>query len=228
MTDRRTVVLLSGGLDSTVLTAHLLDAGHTVRAVSVDYGQRHRRELESAHRVAYHYGIAHDVIDLSALGLKLSGSALTDPGVPVPLGHYADESMRATVVPNRNAILLMSAVGLASGWGFDAVATAVHAGDHAVYPDCRPEFVTLADQTARAGTAGFGDVGVLAPFVTLDKTWIAARGAKLAAPVELSWSCYQGGEQHCGQCGTCVERREAFTLAGIADPTAYAATMATA
>lgn len=218
---RAVIVLLSGGLDSTVLLADLLDAGHRVHAVGADYGQRHRRELDAADDVAAYYGVEYTRLDLRQVGSLLAGSALTDPSVPVPLGHYADASMRSTVVPNRNAILLSIAVGIASARGSDMVATAVHAGDHPVYPDCRPSFITVADMTARIGTQGHGDVRVVAPFVLRDKTWIARRGADLRAPLALTWSCYQGGDTHCGQCGTCVERREAFALACVADPTAY-------
>ncbi|TDC28489.1 7-cyano-7-deazaguanine synthase QueC [Micromonospora sp. 15K316] len=216
-----TIALLSGGLDSTVLVAHLLDQGHTVDAISVDYGQRHARELDAATAIADHYRIRHQLVDLTAVGRLLTGSALTDPTVAVPHGHYADESMRATVVPNRNAILLMVAVGVAATRNATAVATAVHAGDHPIYPDCRPEFITAADRCARAATAGYGDVTVTAPFVAMSKTGIAALGGRLGAPLHLSWSCYEGGAQHCGQCGTCVERRESFTDAGLTDPTTY-------
>ncbi len=224
----RMLALLSGGMDSTVLVGHLLDLGHDVAAVSVDYGQRHRVELSAAARVAAHYGVRHDVIDLAALGRLLGGSALTDDHVEVPLGHYADPAMRATVVPNRNAIMIMCAAGIAAARGYNIVATAVHAGDHPIYPDCRPEFITAADLTVRAATTGYGDVGVLAPFVHHDKAWIVVHGTKLGAPLDLTWSCYQGdtggddGLSHCGRCGTCVERREAFTLAGLVDPTGYA------
>ncbi len=216
----RSLVLLSGGLDSTVLAGHLLDHGDTITAVSVDYGQRHRRELDAAAAVAAHYQVDHTVIDLSGLGRMLGGSALTDPLVPVPLGHYADASMRSTVVPNRNAIMLMAAVGVASAHGLDRVAVAVHAGDHPVYPDCRPDFVRAAGEVARLATRGFGDVDVFAPFVNLDKTWIARRGVQIGAPIALTWSCYQGGTVHCGACGTCVERKEALHL--YDDPTVYA------
>jgi 7-cyano-7-deazaguanine synthase len=222
----KSVVLLSGGLDSTVLVAHLLDSGDEVHTVSVDYGQRHRVELRAAHAVARYYGLPHDVVDLSPLGRLLSGSALTDPTVDVPDGHYADESMRATVVPNRNAIMISVAVGIAAARGFNRVATAVHAGDHPIYPDCRAEFIYAATMAAEYATVGYGDVTVVAPFVVHDKTWIAARGAELRAPLELTWSCYKGVPEmaeawHCGTCGTCTERREAFALAGVADPTPY-------
>jgi 7-cyano-7-deazaguanine synthase len=211
------VILLSGGMDSTALAATL---GGDFHAVSVDYGQRHgARELEAARAVAEHYGVPHTVVDLSSLRDILSGSALTS-AVAVPEGHYAAANMGLTVVPNRNAILLMVAVGYAQAHGCRRVLTAVHAGDHPVYPDCRPEFVQAARVAALLGTDG--EVLIEAPFVRMTKTQIALLGALRQAPLELSWSCYNGGEIHCGRCGTCVERAEAFHLAGLSDPTRYA------
>ena len=217
------LVLLSGGMDSTTLLAHTRAQHHDrVATLSVNYGQRHLVELAAARDVARYYGVTHEVLDLTELGKLLTGSALTDPTVPVPEGHYAEQSMRATVVPNRNAIMLMAAVGVASARGLNTVLTAVHAGDHFIYPDCRPEFIAAASHAARLGTASFGDVSIEAPFVHMTKTEVAAVGAKLTAPLHLSWSCYQGGEVHCGRCGTCVERQEAMAGAGISDPTPYA------
>lgn len=213
-----TVVLLSGGMDSTALASTLRGDFH---AVSVNYGQRHgTRELQAARAVADHYGAPHTVVDLSTLRGILGGSALTSADVDVPDGHYAEATMGATVVPNRNAILLMVAVGYAQAHGCDRVLTAVHAGDHPVYPDCRPAFVTAADVAARFGTDGA--VRIEAPFVNISKADIAATGAERDAPFHLTWSCYKGGEVHCGTCGTCVERAEAFHLAGVPDPTQYA------
>jgi 7-cyano-7-deazaguanine synthase len=203
------IILLSGGLDSTVLTAHLLAEDIPVEAVTVDYGQRHRREIGAAAKVAAHYGIRHDVIDLTALGQHLAGSALTDT-IPVPDGHYTDPAQAATIVPNRNAILLMTAVGVAAARGHETVATAVHAGDHTIYPDCRPEFISAISVAAQLGTRGCGDVTVHAPFLTYTKAGIAALGTRLDAPVHLSWSCYRGGAEPCGRCGACVERAEAI------------------
>lgn len=217
-----TIALLSGGMDSTVLIAHLLDCGDTVDAVSILYGQRHQCELESAALVAAHYHIRHDVIDISNVGALLGGSALTDAAVAVPDGHYAEDSMKATVVPNRNAIMLSIAAGVAVARGAQRVATAVHAGDHFIYPDCRPAFVEALDLATRTGTEGFGSVGIVAPFAQLGKHDICALGARLDVPLELTWSCYKGANEHCGTCGTCVERIEAFTLAGVGDPTVYA------
>lgn len=219
------VVLASGGLDSTTLVYYLRDQGASVRMLSVDYGQLHRRELESARRVAGDLRLDHDVIDLVPVGVLLRGSALTDPAVQVPDGHYTSESMRATVVPNRNALMLDIAVAVAVAAKCDAVAFGAHNGDHAVYPDCRAEFVDAYGASARLANEGFLPDGfkVVAPFLEYDKTEVVRLGARLGVPFERTWSCYRGGAEHCGTCGTCAERREAFLLADVADPTVYAA-----
>lgn len=218
------VVLLSGGLDSAVLATSLVLArrGGIVRALAVDYGQRHAREIESAHDVAGDLCIPIEVADLRSLGRLLPGSSQTDLSVPVPEGHYADASMRATVVPNRNMILLAVAAGHAIAHGCTGVAFAAHAGDHPVYPDCRPAFIeALRPALALCDYAG---IDLLAPFAGLTKADIVTVGALLDAPMAKTWSCYAGGDVHCGKCGTCVERREAFALAHVNDPTAYEAT----
>jgi 7-cyano-7-deazaguanine synthase len=213
------LVLLSGGLDSTtLLAAHTETTG---LVLSVDYGQRHARELDAAHAVATHYQVEHKTVDFTAWGALLSGSALTDSTVPVPHGHYADASMAVTIVPNRNAVLLMAAVGIAVSRGLSRVLTAVHAGDHPIYPDCRPDFIAAIDYAALLATSG--KVSIVAPFSNFTKTDIARVALKLNTPVALTWSCYEGGVIHCGVCGTCTERREAFRDAGIGDPTQYQA-----
>ena len=209
------LVLLSGGLDSTVLLAHTVTQGPTV-ALSVDYGQRHHRELDAAQAVAHHYRVDHHVLDFTSWGRLLVGSSLTDATVDVPRVDYDAGSMAATVVPNRNAAFLMAAAGIAQALGLLKVATAVHAGDHAIYPDCRPEFIHAANQAALAGTGGA--VQIAAPFVDMTKAEIAHLGRTLGVPFALTWSCYEGGAQHCGACGTCRERRQA--LHGF-DPTTY-------
>ena len=221
MTTPLAVIVLSGGMDSTTLLDHYAQAGHRLCAVTVDYGQRHRREIESARAVAAHYGAEHVVVDLTSVGRALTGSALTDSTVDVPEGHYAEDSMRATVVPNRNAILANVAVGVAVARGAQVVALGMHAGDHFVYPDCRPKFVDALDQLVQVANEGFAPPRVEAPFVNMTKTDVAARGAELNAPLHLTWSCYKGGDKHCGRCGTCVERWESFRDAGITDPTDY-------
>ena len=219
------VTTLSGGLDSTTLAYELAAEGHDLVALSFDYGQRHAKEITHAARCAERLGAEHHVVDLRSVGALLTGSALTDPGVEVPEGHYTDASMASTVVPNRNAIMLSVAVGVAVARGAEAVATAVHAGDHAVYPDCRPEFIEAIEHEARVANEGFiaGGFQVRAPFLHLNKDAIVRRGAALGVPFEETWSCYVGDDLHCGRCGTCVERREAFELAGVADPTRYSA-----
>jgi 7-cyano-7-deazaguanine synthase len=218
------VTTLSGGLDSVTLAHELVAGGRDVIGLSFDYGQRHAKEIESAKRCADRLAAEHHVVDLRSVGALLTGSALTDAAVPVPEGHYTDESMAATVVPNRNAIMLSVAVGVAVARGAEAVATAVHAGDHAIYPDCRPEFIEAIEHEARVANEGFITDGfqVLAPFLHVAKDEIVRRGAALGVPFEETWSCYLGEALHCGRCGTCVERREAFELAGVHDPTRYA------
>jgi 7-cyano-7-deazaguanine synthase len=141
----------------------------------------------------------------------------------VPHGHYAAPNMAITVVPNRNAILLSISYGVAVAEGAEVVATGVHAGDHFVYPDCRPEFIKAFDEMQKTAVEGFGDglLRLYAPFVEWSKADIVATGARLDVPYADTWSCYEGGEVHCGECGTCVERREAFQLAGVQDPTIY-------
>lgn len=216
---KKQVVLLSGGMDSTTLLALAAARGPVLGALSVNYGQRHAVELEAARDVADFYGVPHFILDLTSWGSLLTGSALTDSSVDVPEGHYAAPSMAVTVVPNRNATMLMAAAGVAESLGADVVLTAVHAGDHHVYPDCRPEFIAAASLAASLGTGG--KVSIDAPFVNVSKTDICKLGDDLGAPLGVSWSCYKGGTRHCGACGTCVERREAFADSGVTDPTLY-------
>lgn len=228
MTDYSPLVLLSGGMDSSTLLAHaLIDPLNPERvveatAVFVNYGQRHIRERVSSQAVADHYGIPLIELDLTSFGASVR-SALTRPELAVPHGHYTAETMVATVVPNRNATMLSAAAGVAASLGHTSVRTAVHAGDHAVYPDCRPEFIAALDTAIRIACG----VSIVAPFVALSKAEIAGIGEQFGVPYSLTWSCYEGGQpgdpdQHCGRCGTCCERAEAFHLAGVADPTDYA------
>lgn len=219
----KAVILASGGLDSTTLAAHYAYQGTDLVMLSFDYGQRHIREIDAARAVAEWYGAEHHVIDLRTVGLLLTGSALTDSSVDVPDGHYEEESMRSTVVPNRNAIMANIAIGVASAQKADVVGLGIHAGDHAVYPDCRPAFVDALQALTATALDGFHAPTVVAPFVHLSKGEVVTIGHRLRAPLHYSWSCYKGGEKHCGTCGTCVERKEAFEDAGVPDPTEYAA-----
>ena len=218
------VAVVSGGLDSAVLAHHLQADGWDLRLLSFDYGQRHATELDAARKLGAALGARHDVVDLTSVGRLLTGSALTDDAVDVPDGHYTDDSMRSTVVANRNAIFVNVAVGVAAAEGATAVAVGVHAGDHPIYPDCRPQFVDAAQHLARVANEGFvvDDFVVLAPFLQWSKADIVRRGAELDVAFTDTWSCYRGGERHCGTCGTCTERREAFAVAGVTDPTEYA------
>lgn len=216
----KTIVVCSGGLDSVTL-AHKIKAEQELTAlVSFHYGQRHQKELGFAAACALRLGVQHFNLDISSIGSVLSGSALTDK-VDVPEGHYAEDSMKITVVPNRNAIMLSIAYGVAAAQKADAVAAAFHGGDHFIYPDCRPGFVNAFAEMQRHALAGLSDIKLLAPFIHITKSAIVSEGAKLNVPFQDTWSCYKGGDLHCGRCGTCVERQEAFHLAGVIDPTEY-------
>lgn len=216
------LAVISGGMDSATLLHFLRSDGHDVQAVSFNYGQRHGKELSFAAELCADLDVHHDIIDVSVLGTVLTGSALTDDSVPVPHGHYESETMKATVVPNRNAIMVSIAWGMAVARDMDAVALGIHAGDHAIYPDCRPDFAAALERALQMGTERH-DMALLTPFVHKTKTDIAAIGCGLGVPYELTWTCYEGGKFHCGKCGACQERKEAFHDAGFADPTQYAA-----
>ena len=215
----KAVVLFSGGLDSTVLASHLLSQGAEVRLLSIDYGQRHAKELAHGEALAKHMNLPRKSLLLPDLGDLLKGSSLTDDSVELPVGHYAEESMKATVVPNRNMILLALAGGYALSSGFDTIAYAAHAGDHFIYPDCRPEFAEAMEKAL--GLADWNDLSLYRPFVDMTKAKLVRLGTELGTPLEMTWSCYAGMDVHCGKCGTCVERKEAFELAKVHDPTKY-------
>jgi 7-cyano-7-deazaguanine synthase len=215
----KAVVLFSGGLDSTVLVYDLLNEGADLKLLSIDYGQRHEKELKSSSEIAEFLGLEHEILRLPMLNNLLGGSALTDPSISLPEGHYAEDSMKATVVPNRNMILLSLAAGHAISLQFDTVAYAAHAGDHTIYPDCRPEFATAMDEALKL--CDWNTVSLYRPFVQLSKHDLVRKGKQLGVPFEKTWSCYAGNDKHCGKCGTCVERKEAFELVGLLDPTEY-------
>jgi 7-cyano-7-deazaguanine synthase len=215
----KTAVVLSGGLDSTVALYQAVANGTATIAVTIDYGQRHDKEIAYARRTAEQLGVPWKYVDLRVLGSLLVGSCLTDTAVDVPEGHYEDQSMRITVVPNRNMVLLATATSVAIANGCDTVIYGAHQGDHAVYPDCRPMFVG-AMRTAMA-LCSYDPVNLVAPFIDQTKADIVRIGTDLGVNFAKTWSCYKGGMAHCGKCGTCVERREAFEIAGIPDPTEY-------
>lgn len=212
------IVIYSGGMDSYTLLHRALARGHRVHALSFNYGQKHVRELEVAARVCESLGVSHKVIDIRAMQAVMAGSSLTGTG-EVPEGHYAEDSMKSTVVPNRNMILLALATGYAVTLEAGAVWYGAHGGDHAIYPDCRPEFVEKMDAVCRV--ANYQPVAIEAPYLRWDKTRILADGLGMGLDYSQTWTCYNGREKACGVCGSCVERLEAFAAHGIEDPLEY-------
>lgn len=221
----KAIAIVSGGMDSVTLAYDLAKKGFDLHLLSFNYGQRHKKELLFANMCAQHLGADHDIIDLSGIAPLLDNNSLLDGSIEVPEGHYEAESMKATVVPNRNAIMLSIATGVAVAEGALCVATGVHAGDHAIYPDCRPQFITDMNYAMVVGNDGFAvdGFGVVAPYVLWTKQEIAVHGRDLGVDYRLTWSCYNGRDLHCGKCGTCVERHEALEGAlGVGnDPTEY-------
>jgi 7-cyano-7-deazaguanine synthase len=206
-------------MDSTALLYYLLNQKYNVKALSINYGQRHSKELLAAATICRQLNVPHEVADLTSITKLIGGSSLTDSAITVPEGHYNDENMKITVVPNRNMIMLSIAIGHAIALKYDEVAYAAHSGDHAIYPDCRPAFVAAMNQVA--GLCDWHPVKILTPFINMDKGDIAKLGDGLKVPFELTWTCYQGRKKHCGKCGACQERREAFFKHSLIDPTEY-------
>ncbi len=213
------VVLCSGGMDS-VAALYWARREHRITAVaSFDYGAKHNhREIPFAAEHAARLGARHEIITLDFVN-RLFASDLLKSGGDVPEGHYEAANMKQTVVPFRNAIMLSIACGLAESLGAEGLVIAAHGGDHAIYPDCRQDFMRAMGDAMRLGT--YAGVQLLRPFIAMNKAQIAATGAELGLDFGRTWSCYKGGGVHCGTCGTCVERREAFLTAGLTDPTPY-------
>lgn len=219
MSIKKSVAIFSGGMDSTVLLSDLQSQGKEVLAISFNYGQRHIKELESAAKITQKLKIQHSIIDVSGFAKLASNSSLTNSEMTVPEGHYSSSSMQVTVVPNRNMVFLSIAAAYALNNDCREIAYGAHSGDHHVYADCRPVFVKAMQEALRL--CDTIPVDLYAPYLNISKAEICKRGGMLAAPLELTWSCYKGLESHCGKCGTCVERKEAFELAGMVDPTNY-------
>lgn len=220
----KVVVLTSGGMDSATLLYYHVKRGDEVRAIAFNYGQRHLRELEYARGNAEGLGVPLTVVDLSMLAQVIPSSSQTDHHVEVPQGRFDEESMKLTVVPNRNMILLSVAFGHALAHQMGFVSYAAHAGDHTIYPDCRPEFAEWINQGPSTGLCDWHKVGLLRPFIHITKADIVRIGTEMGVDYSQTWSCYCGEDLHCGRCGTCVERRQAFFLAGEEDPTRYSPT----
>lgn len=233
-------LIYSGGLDSTVLLFQLIEEGKHVHALSFQYGQKHGKELLAAKDItAPLLDVEHFIIHLPTTAIRVGGprlptqvykklfggSSQTEGGINVPEGHYAEESMKQTIVPNRNMVMLSVAAAYSIANDIQHLYYAAHAGDHAIYPDCRAPFVLDMDRALEQAEWPDRRVHLHAPFLGFTKQDIVGAGFKLQVPFEKTWSCYKGETLHCGKCGTCVERREAFELAGVPDPTEYERTL---
>ena len=218
--------MASGGMDSATLAWHYHSLGHDIHLIGFNYGQRHSKELDYLRKQAEFLEADITIVNMDFMGELLKGSSLTQKDIDVPDGHYQEDSMRITVVPNRNAIMISIATGIAQATGAEIVATGIHAGDHYIYPDCRPAFFEPMSDAMRAATMDYisEDFHLEAPFIEMSKAEIAEYGAQLNVRYDLTWSCYKGLDMHCGTCGTCYERREAFMLAKVKDPTLYHST----
>jgi 7-cyano-7-deazaguanine synthase len=250
----KAIAVVSGGLDSVTMACELDSMGYQVDVVSFDYGQRHKKELKFARMLCAEQDWRHDVVDLTNLTHLISNSALTSDHkhaegndiIDVPEGHYAEDTMSATVVPNRNMIMIAIACGIAVNRKAKTVGLGVHGGDHFIYPDCRPDFIFTMGTAMLQGNQGFhsfvaGDLDevlevdgrtyatyarpIETPFLEKTKADIAFRALELGVPLHMTWSCYKGGENHCGRCGTCIERLEAIGEALTQYTTVYGYTI---
>ena len=215
----KVIVSFSGGMDSTTLVARCKKAFDEVETVSFDYGSKHNSyERTALERLVEHYHLRHTYLqlELPEWGFK---SALLKDGGDIPEGHYEDPSMKVTVVPGRNLIFASILAGLAESRGAKCIALKVHAGDRAVYPDCRSEFIDSLKNTVSLSTEN--RVFVYTPYLTHSKADIIKEGFRLNVPYHLTRTCYKDQLHACGKCGSCVERREAFSLAGKVDPVIY-------
>lgn len=220
MSSDRTIIALSGGMDSTAALAHLLHEGREVECFGFEYGSKHNSfEQEAARKVAVHYQVSYTLIDLRPVAKHLTSNLLKSGG-EIPEGHYNDSSMSQTVVPGRNIIFLSILAGIAWSRNANSIAIGIHQGDHAIYADCRQEFFQQMDKALQLGTDG--RVKIVAPFVEMDKIGIVRWGLRHKVPFELTRTCYKHQRLACGKCGSCTERLEAFLGNGVKDPVAYA------
>ncbi|WP_411360466.1 7-cyano-7-deazaguanine synthase QueC [Pseudidiomarina salilacus] len=218
----KVVVIYSGGMDSFTVLHRAIKDGHEVYALSFNYGQRHVKELDVARQVTDQLGVPHKIVDITAINELIANSSLTSDAAAIPEGHYEEASMQSTVVPNRNMILLSLAIGYAVSIGAEAVYYGAHSGDHAIYPDCRPEFVQKMNDVSRI--ANYEPIEIAVPYLHCDKGEILADGLAMGLDYSHTWTCYNGREQACGKCGACVERLEAFASNNCVDPLAYEST----
>lgn len=214
--NKKTVVVLSGGLDSTTLLYHLIDEGHEVKALSINYQQKHSKELSFAKSICEELKIEHRLVELQGLSAVLNNNALTNSEIDIPTGEYKDGTIQVTTVPNRNMIFLAVAIGWAADLKYNGVAFGAHAGEHTNYPDCKRPFAEAMNAVALV--CDWNPIQVHAPFIDWNKGQIVKRGLELGVPFEKTWSCYNGKEAPCGECSTCVDRSTAFQLANICDP----------
>ncbi|MCG8603144.1 MAG: 7-cyano-7-deazaguanine synthase QueC [Verrucomicrobiales bacterium] len=215
----KVVVLVSGGMDSVTALHHAAKNHEIVAGLSFDYGSKHNgREIPFAEWHCEQLGVRHQVMALPFINAHFQSDLLKSGG-DIPEGHYEADNMKQTVVPFRNGILLSIAAGFAESIGAEGLVIAAHSGDHAIYPDCREEFMRPMAEAIAAGT--YADLQIIRPFIDQRKEDIVSVGAELGVDFSETWSCYKGGELHCGKCGTCVERKEAFAIAGVEDPTVY-------
>jgi len=212
------IVVYSGGLDSFTLLNEAIRSGKDVSALSFDYGQKHNKELDCVEKFCAQESIDSKIVDVSSIKELFQGFSLTDE-IDIPKGHYEDDSMKSTVVPNRNMILISMALGYAVTKEAEEVWFGAHAGDHAIYPDCRPEFVEKMDAVARI--ANYSPIAVKAPYIAMSKTEILAIGLNMQLDYGLTWTCYEGKELACGSCGACHERLESFAANNVIDPIKY-------
>ena len=215
----KAVVIYSGGMDSFTVLNRACRQGYDLYALSFNYGQRHSKELEYAARVCDELAIPHKIVDITAINDLVGGSALTSSDIDVPEGHYEEDNMKATVVPNRNMILLSLATGYALSIGASKVLYGAHSGDHTIYPDCRPEFVEAVNEVTKI--CDWEPVTIEAPYLYSSKIDILKDGLSMGLDYGKSWTCYNGREKACGRCGSCVERLEAFSLNNATDPLPY-------
>ena len=216
--NKKAIIIFSGGLDSTTLLYYLLNKEYELEAISYDYGQKHKKELDCAKEICKDLNIKHNIIDISFIGKHIN-SSLTQDDQEIPEGHYESENMESTVVYHRNLMMMTIANAIGLSRGILDIAYAAHAGDHIIYPDCRPMFADSAEITLKISSDK--KINIIRPFINIDKTDILRIGLNLNVPYEKTWSCYKGNKLSCGKCGTCIERLEAFKKCNIKDPIEY-------